>query len=96
MVRAIGQCLGAIASTRYGGRDPELFETEVARPSSALKSLLEDLRSDKARISKSCLQQAIEITGSVLTAKQVSEREIVARFSRLLGPHVVDLRQAEV
>ena len=92
VLQAIGECLGAIASTKNECRDLEVYKLEVVKPNNALKSLFGDLRSGKTPISKSHLEQAIGIASSVLTAKQVPEREIATRFTEILGPHLVDLR----
>jgi [acyl-carrier-protein] S-malonyltransferase len=93
IVRAIGACLGAIASTRNECRDLECFERDVIKPNNDLKTLLDDLRTGRTQVSKSHLEHAIEITGSVLAAKQVPEQKMVARLGKILGPHVISLRQ---
>lgn len=93
IVRAIEACLCAITCTRNECHDLEYYEREVIKPNNALRTLLEDLRSGKTQISRSHLEHAIEITGSVLTAKMVPRQERVTRLSEILGPHVISLRQ---
>ncbi len=79
VLRAIEKNLGAIASTKNECRDLDVYELEVVKPINFLKSLLEDLRLRKTPISKSHLELAIEITNSVLAAKQVPGGEIARR-----------------
>jgi len=96
VISMIGKCLGAISSTRNDSRDLNAFEAEVAAPSRALRSLLERLKSETSQISASHLETAIETTIGILESKQVPQRDIGARLSRILGPRVIALGQGVV
>jgi len=90
VVRTISKCLGVIASTRNKGQDLNHYQTDVVDPNNTLKRLLETLKSEKIQATKSHLDYAVEVTGSILKAKQVPDPEVVACLTKLLGRHVVD------
>jgi [acyl-carrier-protein] S-malonyltransferase len=92
VLRVIEKCLGAIASTKNECRDLDIYELEIVKPTNVLRSLLGDLRSGKAPISKSHLEPAIGIANSVLAAKQAPGREIARRHTEVLGPGLFELR----
>lgn len=91
VIQAISGCLGAIASTRNGCRDPEIYKTDVIEPVNVLKALHGDLSSGKTPISKSHLTAAIEITNSALLAKQLPMPEVAKRLSQILGSHFINI-----
>lgn len=89
-LKIIGKCLGAAVSTKNRNDDAEEYEQKVIKPYRRIESFYKEFTEKGKSPGKDHVKEAMEILGSILSAKKVPQREYNYWTENVLGNKLIN------